>query len=225
MAGRDRQRAASSSTRNAIAEAAAQEFVSNGYAGASLSRIADRLGLTKGALVYHFRAKADFASYFVGVVRDATAQADKFARTEYPDCGSRRLLLHFMLMGEWRAREPQFAAGMALFADSASPTFEADGVIRDWLNLSVDAFDSCKARSAFQGELKTLEAAEMFLVTNLGVVFFGRHVRLNEPGTKQLRFVRLALTAVGVPDVDQHAEEVLGAYAHRLPELDIGSRP
>lgn len=225
MTGRERQRAASSATRTAIAEAAAQEFVSNGYAGASLSRIANRLGLTKGALVYHFRAKADFASYFVGVVRDATAHADRFARTEYPDCGARRLLLHFMLMGTWRAREPQVAAGIALFADSASPTFETDGVIRDWLNLSIDAFESCKARGTFQGDMETLEAAEMFLVTNLGVVFFGRHVRHNEPGTKPMRFVRLALAAVGVPDVDQHAEEVISTYAHRLPEIDSGSRP
>lgn len=205
----------------AIAEAAAPEFVSNGYAGASLSRIANRLGLTKGALVYHFRAKSDFASYFVGVVREATAQADAFARAEYPECGSRRLLLHFMLMGAWRGREPQVAAGMALFVDNASPTFEADDVIQDWLNLSIDAFESCQSRGAFQRDMSTREAAEMFLVTNLGSVFFGRHVRLNDPDTKPMRFVRLALAAVGVPDVDEHAQEVIEAYAHRLPQLRI----
>lgn len=73
--------------------------------------------------------------------------------------------------------------------------------------------------------METLEAAEMFLVTNLGVVTFGRHVLHNEPGTKPMRFVRLALTAVGVPDVDRHAEEVISTYSHRLSKLDINSRP
>lgn len=221
MTGREKQRAASSVTRTVIAEAAAQEFLLHGYAGASLSRIGDRLGLTKGALVYHFRAKADFATYFIDVVREATGQADRFARTEYPDCGSRRLLLHFMLMGAWRASDPKFAAGMALFADRASPAFEADDVIRGWLNLSVDAFESCQARGIFQGGFSALEAAEMFLVTNLGAVFFGKHVRLDEPGTIPLRFTRLGLAAVGVPDVDTHAEEVIRTYKSRLPPLDI----
>lgn len=222
MTGRDGQHAASSTTRNAIAQAAAQEFVERGYAGASLSRIAARLGLTKGALVYHFRAKADFASYFARIVQDAIGQADAFARAQYPECGSRRLLLHFMLIRIWKANEPQLAAGMALLADSASPSFEADEVIRDWLTISVDAFKACQARGVSLGTESALEAAEMFIVTNLGAAFFARHVRFNAPGTKPMRFTRLALTAVGIPDADAHAEEVLAAHMRRLPELRIG---
>lgn len=206
-----------SDTRKAIAEAAAHEFLLHGYAGASLSAIADRLNLTKGALTYHFRAKADFANHFIQVVRAATAQADKYARTVYPECGARRLLLYFMLMGAWRESEARYAAGMALFNDSASPTFEADEVIHDWLLLSVDALDSARAPDS---SVSAFEAAEVFLVTILGAAFFGRHVRLNAPGTQRLRFVRAALAAASVPDVDRYADEVLQDHATDIPSLD-----
>lgn len=204
-------------TRRAIAEAAAHEFLLNGYAGTSLSAVAERLGLTKGALAYHFPTKADFASHFVRAVRAATAQADTYAKSEYPTCGVRRLLLHFMVMGSWRATVPCFAAGMALFTDSASPTFEADQVIQDWLTLSVEALETAPKSDRSPS---TLEAAEIFLVTNLGATLLGRHVRLNMPGTQKLRFVRAGLTAAGVSHVDQHADDVLGKHDGRLPAFD-----
>lgn len=219
MAGRARQRAAALATKDGIAKAAASEFISSGYAGVSLSRIADHLGVTKGALVYHFRAKADFATYFVHVAREATAQADAFARSEYPECGSRRLLLYFLTLAAWSKQESQIAAGIALFADTTSPTFEADEVIQDWLSLSLDALKTCEAHGVLNGGMDASEAAEFFLVTNLGARFFGRHIQLQERGASQIRFVRLALTAVGVPDVDEHAAEVVEKYATRLPEF------
>lgn len=204
-------------TRRAIAEAAAQEFLLHGYAGTSLSTVAERLGLTKGALAYHFPTKADFASHFIRAVRAATAQADAHSKSEYPTCGARRLLLYFMMMGSWHTSVPCYAAGMALFTDSASPTFEADEVIKDWLTLSVEALET--ARESGPG-LSTLEAAEVFLVTNLGAAFFGRHVRLNMPGTQKLRFVRAGVTAAGVSHVDQYAHDVLGKHDGRLPAFD-----
>lgn len=208
---------AGADTRRAIAEAAAQEFLLRGYAGTSLSAVAERLGLTKGALAYHFPTKADFASYFMRTVRSATAQADVYAKSEYPTCGARRLLLHFMVMGTWRVTVPCYAAGMALFTDSASPTFEADGVIQDWLALSIEALETAREPATSPS---TLEAAEIFLVTNLGAAFFGRHVRLDVPGTLKLRFVRAGLTAAGVTHVDQHADNVLRKHEGHLPVFD-----
>lgn len=128
-----------------------------------------------------------------------------------------KLLLHFMVMGSWRTTVPCFAAGMALFTDSASPTFEADQVIQDWLTLSAEALETARESDRSPS---TLEAAEIFLVPNLGATFFGRHVRLNMPGTQKLRFVRAGLTAAGVSHVDQHADDVLGKHDGRLPTFD-----
>ncbi|GAA4167139.1 ScbR family autoregulator-binding transcription factor [Gryllotalpicola koreensis] len=50
-----------SARRDEIIRAAAAEFDEAGYAGASLSSIAARLGRTKGAMSYHFSSKASLA--------------------------------------------------------------------------------------------------------------------------------------------------------------------
>ena len=204
-----------------MAEAAAREFMAHGYAGASLSGIALRLGVTKGALVYHFRAKADFADHLIHVARAAPAQADAFAREQYPERGSRRLLLYFLVMAVWSEQDAQLAAGIALFTDAAAPTFEADEVGRDWLALSLDAFEVCQAHGELAGSMSTRDAAELFLVTSLGVRVFGRRLQLADDGIEQLRLVRLALTAVGVADVEAQSREVLKKYTTRLPSFQL----
>lgn len=48
-------------TRAAILEAAAHEFDEHGYVGASMDAVAERAGLTKGALYFHFGSKRDLA--------------------------------------------------------------------------------------------------------------------------------------------------------------------
>lgn len=44
-------------TREALLEAAAQEFVARGYAQATLQGAADRLGLTRGTVLFHYKSK------------------------------------------------------------------------------------------------------------------------------------------------------------------------
>ncbi len=51
----------------AILAAAAEEFATHGYAGASLNRIVERSGISKGGLYYYFEDKADL----FGTVLDA----------------------------------------------------------------------------------------------------------------------------------------------------------
>ncbi len=48
-----------------ILVAAAEEFAANGYRGASLNRLVDRLGIGKGTLYYYFDDKADLFSAVV----------------------------------------------------------------------------------------------------------------------------------------------------------------
>jgi AcrR family transcriptional regulator len=46
-------------TRDAILRSALEAFANAGYRGASLDRIAKKVGLTKGALYWHFKNKLD----------------------------------------------------------------------------------------------------------------------------------------------------------------------
>jgi AcrR family transcriptional regulator len=59
---RQRQKAA---TRAAILQTAAEEFDAHGYSATSVAQIADRLGLTKGSVYFHFPSKADLAAAVV----------------------------------------------------------------------------------------------------------------------------------------------------------------
>ncbi len=67
MTTRDEQRL---STRTAVLRTAAEQFDARGYAAVTLSGIAGRLGLTKGAIFFHFPTKADLA---VAVVEEYVA--------------------------------------------------------------------------------------------------------------------------------------------------------
>lgn len=52
-------------TKHLVLVAAAEEFDANGYTGGSIGGIAARLGLTKGAVAYHFSSKASLAAAIV----------------------------------------------------------------------------------------------------------------------------------------------------------------
>lgn len=52
-------------TRSHILEAALEVFSEHGFEGSSLQQIADRLGLTKAALYYHFRSKDELLEALV----------------------------------------------------------------------------------------------------------------------------------------------------------------
>lgn len=49
-------------TRQNLVSAAAGEFDRDGYAGASLARIARSAGITTGALTFHFQSKEEMAA-------------------------------------------------------------------------------------------------------------------------------------------------------------------
>ncbi|MFI5808796.1 ScbR family autoregulator-binding transcription factor [Streptomyces sp. NPDC051561] len=52
-------------TRAHLLQAAAEVFVEHGFAGATLTKITDRAGVTLGALYFHFRSKGDLAREIV----------------------------------------------------------------------------------------------------------------------------------------------------------------
>lgn len=53
-------------TRAAIMRIAAEQFDANGYAATTVGEIADRLGMTKGSVYFHFPSKAELAAEVAG---------------------------------------------------------------------------------------------------------------------------------------------------------------
>jgi len=72
--------------RERILEAAAKEFAANGYDGASLNRILEKAGISKGAAYYYFDDKADlyattvlhYSQELISVVNPAQFRAASF---------------------------------------------------------------------------------------------------------------------------------------------------
>lgn len=132
--------------RDAILEAAADAFLSRGYAATSIDDIADRLGASKGRVYHYFRTKGDI---FVGihrkaleimldnVRRDADASATPttrlrcmaatHARLMMDESGFMRLaaqLAEMQLAGEGRTRQSDIDEVYAL-RDEYEAMFEA----------------------------------------------------------------------------------------------------
>jgi AcrR family transcriptional regulator len=60
--------------RERIVEVAEELFAERGYGGTSLRHIAERLDVSKAAVYYHFRTKADIAKVVVGRALDALTE-------------------------------------------------------------------------------------------------------------------------------------------------------
>lgn len=71
-----------------ILEAAAKEFGTHGYSKASLNRILEEAGISKGAAYYYFEDKADLIAtvvrhYWLAFMEDPTASLDRFEREDF----------------------------------------------------------------------------------------------------------------------------------------------
>ncbi len=104
-------------TREALLEAAAEEFVTRGYAQATLQGAADRLGLTRGTVLFHFSSK--------DALRDALADwADarllealdpaRPVRPDQPDDPRGRFVGALLELAEVYSTDVRVRAGVAL---------------------------------------------------------------------------------------------------------------
>ncbi|GIH12764.1 TetR/AcrR family transcriptional regulator [Rugosimonospora africana] len=79
-----------SDTRARIQQVALELFTEQGYEATSLREIAERLGVTKAALYYHFKTKEDIVSSLVQDRIDALEELIAWAGTQAPGPGRRR---------------------------------------------------------------------------------------------------------------------------------------
>jgi AcrR family transcriptional regulator len=129
--GRSRQQRAVA-TRAAILEAAAHEFDEHGYVGASMDAVAERAGLTKGALYFHFGSKRDLAGAVI-------AQQHEVSR-RYGEAASTRAtspLEAMMWMSQGLATqmvsEVVVSAGIRLSTEAATAEVARQNPYTDWM--------------------------------------------------------------------------------------------
>jgi TetR/AcrR family transcriptional regulator, repressor for uid operon len=94
-------------TRSVVLRAAAEEFADRGYAGASVARIAERAGLTLGAVYFHFKTKGDLAREIVVGQPDLVVPAQ-------PSEGLQRVIDVTLTWARQLADDPILLAGARL---------------------------------------------------------------------------------------------------------------
>lgn len=194
--------------RKQLLDAAACEIARHGYTASSLASIAGNLGLTKGALVRHFPAKEDIAWAIIGTLRDVIAEERARSKEVYPEHGIRAMIRFLLSVGARAAQEPQIAAGVVLFTDRASPTFEVAEVREDWISALHHFLKSAHAGGELGDEPSPRELADYIFIMNMGEAIFGARTYTSEHATQRLRFMRITLRNAGVRDADAMIDEV-----------------
>jgi AcrR family transcriptional regulator len=117
-------------THDRVLDAAAYEFARYGYMNANLQRIADRIGLTKGALYGHFSSKEKLAAALTDhLSRGVRALLDEAADSPAP--AARRLETLVLGLGRLFESDPRAQAALRLevetarAADTAAPLLTA----------------------------------------------------------------------------------------------------
>src|SRR5215467_4057728 len=80
-------------TRARIQQIAVELFTEHGYEGTSLREIAERLGVTKAALYYHFKSKEDIIESLVQDFHEQMDELIAWARLQPRTAPSRREIL------------------------------------------------------------------------------------------------------------------------------------
>ncbi|WP_242089585.1 ScbR family autoregulator-binding transcription factor [Curtobacterium sp. DN_7.5] len=136
--GRSRQRRAVA-TRAAIIEGAAKEFDERGYVGASMDGVAERAGVTKGALYFHFTSKADLAAAVVARQHEVSR-----AYAEVAHARGRTPLESMMWMSQGLAvqmtTETVVSAGIRLSTEPAGNGIDRQDPYTDWMRITADLF-------------------------------------------------------------------------------------
>lgn len=193
-AGTDSSRA---NSRAALIDAALEEFSTKGYEATTVASIAERAGVTTGALYAHFAGKLDLLIATVGLtpVEDVVRSVDEIAALS-PDEAVHRL-------GEGLAAQPDRRTLLLLdviVAARRNPRMAA--VLRDGLMAYIDATarvaESGAARGLVAPAVNAEDLSRLFGLLNLGMIVFAA---LDAPAPSEVAFERLVelLLSSGAP--------------------------
>ncbi|AOX65817.1 hypothetical protein BJK06_08675 [Curtobacterium sp. BH-2-1-1] len=124
-------------TRAAILDAAAGEFDERGYLGTSMDAVAERAGLTKGALYFHFTSKADLAGAVIARQHEVSRRYGEAAAAR----GTTPLeVLMWMSQGlaSQMIDETVVSAGIRLSTEAATADVARQDPYADWIAVVTD---------------------------------------------------------------------------------------
>ncbi|MER7696887.1 MULTISPECIES: ScbR family autoregulator-binding transcription factor [unclassified Streptomyces] len=199
-------------TRRAILRAAAEVFDEYGYAGASITRILKRAGVTAGALYFHFGSKEDLAK--------AVMNSQPESLVPLLAAGGLQRLIDLTLVWSWQLqKDPMLRAGVRLTNEQASM---GDSLNADPYENFRGIMTGCLREARDAGELQPgvdpTVVAEFVIAACTGMQMYSNVVsgRTDLPERTQQMW-SLILPGVAVPSVIARAEAHPARGASMMP--------
>lgn len=199
-------------TRRALLLAAAEVFDEFGYAGASITRILKRAGVTAGALYFHFGSKEDLAKAVMNSQPDTLVPL-------LAASGLQRLI-DLTLVWSWQLqRDPLLEYGVRLTNEQASI---GDSLNADPYEKFRGIMTSCLHEAREEGELQPgiepTVVAEFVIAACTGMQMYSNVVsgRRDLPERTQQMW-NLLLPGIAVPSVITRAEATPARGAAMMP--------
>ncbi|GAA2241910.1 ScbR family autoregulator-binding transcription factor [Rarobacter faecitabidus] len=187
-------------TRLRLLTAAAEVLADEGYAATSLSTVAARIGLTKGAFAYHFPTKGTISEALRDEFLATVDGIEARSREVFPDKPAQAFLLYLAGIGSTLVSDPVFRGASALSFDLSAPRRDAvDMLTRTLWHLERFIADFDTAGTA-RADRTPADLAEVVLWMLMGQNFTGRRLVRTAANPDLTSRVLLELTHVENPD-------------------------
>jgi AcrR family transcriptional regulator len=156
-------------TRKCIVEAAATVFVRHGYAGASISEIADEAGITKGAVYFHFRSKELLARAVIEAQDELAAQVQERSSVGSPSAVG-LLVAMVRELGELMRHDVVARASMRLAVEVPTGELEdVGGTYEAWINPTEKVIGQAVAEGDLRADLDAAALARFLVAAFTGL--------------------------------------------------------
>ena len=186
-------------TRAAILGGASSVFLARGYAETSLDQVTDAAGVTKGALYFHFRSKADLAT---AVVAEQQRLSRAWTELAVADAGSaaEALMLSCASFATQLSTEPMVAAGLRLSSESIGEVPSRAPSALEWVRETAGHVGRAVEEGTFRADLDVDRAARFVVGAFSGVQTFSAlatgHADVFERLQDMMHFVLPSLLSV-----------------------------
>lgn len=205
--------------RKLLLDAAAREFIENGYAATTLASVAGRLDLTKGALAHHFPTKDALLVGLAEALSECNKDSQRLSRAAYPDSGLHAGVTFMLHLGAKAAVNPQLAAALVLITDRGATSNKFAEATLEWISMFQGFLDQAQAADQIAADLDTEHVAQFMLATNIGSTLLPNTSKVIRNRQKRVRFMRLGLRSLGVADADAVVDEILATGANNTLQM------
>ncbi|GAA4477604.1 TetR/AcrR family transcriptional regulator [Microbacterium panaciterrae] len=186
-------------TRSRLLAAAADEIIQRGYSGASLSRIGERIGLTKGAFSRHFPTKDTLVDAIAERSAEASSGVLAAAEAAFPSSPIRSCILVIGGLAASARTDPVLAAAVLLFQDPSVDTARIAPFRATLAEMLLTCLRGAVAREGYTLTMSLDDSVQFIIVVLTGILSSLRFADTYEPHQEPL-FVQAMLIGIGIPD-------------------------